>query len=144
MDTCYNLQMRIRIRPEGTPTIRYGIDQAGPLVVLDQALELNYNLDLNTGPHCFLLELAGKTNDTPEQAIVIEDIEIEGMSLDRVKWAGVYTPVYPEPWASEQTNLPKTLSGCTYMGWNGVWQLDFTVPIFTWLHQTEHLGWILT
>jgi hypothetical protein len=28
------------------------------------------------------------------------------------------------------------------MGWNGRWELNFRVPIFTWIHQLENLGWI--
>jgi hypothetical protein len=66
----------------------------------------------------------------------------EGMSLDRFKWAGVYFPVYPEPWASTQIDLPKFHKSATYLGWNGQWELEFSVPIFTWIHKLENLGWI--
>ena len=75
-------------------------------------------------------------------AVEIESVTVEGITVDRFKWAGIYTPNYPEPWASTQTNLQPTLQSATYLGWNGRWELPFSVPIFTWIHQTENLGWI--
>ena len=29
-----------------------------------------------------------------------------------------------------------------YVDWNGIWVLDFTVPVYTWLHKVLGLGWI--
>lgn len=30
----------------------------------------------------------------------------------------------------------------SYLGWNGMWKFQFEIPIFTWIHKLEGLGWI--
>lgn len=91
------------------------------------------------------LEFANKPADDPDMAVIIDKIEFFGISDPKFAWQGVYTPVYPEPWYSQQLQKPpKELSHHTYLGWNGTWRLDFTVPVFTWMHKTLNLGWIYT
>ena len=144
MDTKYNTLIKIRLVPEGSvaPIIRAGIYPDLVTMTLTESTVLDYNVDLAVGEHRFVLEFTNKTNDTPDMAVIIESVTVEGITVDRFKWAGVYTPIYPEPWASTQTNLKPKLPAATYLGWNGQWELPFTVPIFTWMHQVEHLGWI--
>ena len=59
---------------------------------------------------------------------------------------GKYMPIYPNPWAGEQLAqgivLDPILRYHNYLSWNGTWSLDFTVPIFTWIHTIEDLGWV--
>jgi hypothetical protein len=76
-------------------------------------------------------------------AVVVDKIEFFGISDSKFVWTGVYTPVYPEPWYSQQ--VPKPLAQLprqNYLGWNGTWRLDFTVPVFSWIHQIQNLGWV--
>ena len=140
MDT----RFKIFLRPEGTvkPVISYGVDSIYETIVLEESKTLTFDVDLDAGPHTFILELNNKSNDTPDMAVIIESVEFEGISTDRMKWAGMYYPTYPEPWASTQTNLEHVVRCSTYLGWNGRWELPFTTPIFRWIHQTENLGWI--
>jgi hypothetical protein len=78
-----------------------------------------------------------------DMAVTIDQVEFFGIADPKFVWAGVYSPKYPEPWYSQQpVTPPAELSQQTYMGWNGMWRLDFTVPVFTWMHQTLNLGWI--
>jgi len=81
-----------------------------------------------------------------EHMLEIERISFEGISTDRMIWAGIYAPEYPKLWAAEQQQLgielEETVSGYTLFGWDGRWQLNFTTPIFTWIHRLENLGWI--
>ena len=78
-----------------------------------------------------------------DMAVVIDQVEFFGITDPKFVWAGVYSPKYPEPWYSQQpVTPPAKLPQQTYMGWNGCWRLDFTVPVFTWMHQTLNLGWI--
>jgi hypothetical protein len=67
----------------------------------------------------------------------IEEVLFNGLSNPKFAWAGVYTPNYPL-----HVQGKEQLSPHTYLGWNGVWRLDYTVPIYTWIHQIESLGWI--
>jgi hypothetical protein len=77
-----------------------------------------------------------------DKAVIIEKISLNDIDDPRFVWAGEYRPCYPEPWASEQSNLDPVLKNHNYLGWNGKWTLTFDVPVFTWIHQTQDLGWI--
>jgi hypothetical protein len=52
-------------------------------------------------------------------------------------YEGVYTPEYPEPWASQQRaaghELEKSFNKVTFMGHNGKWKLKFASPFYMWL-----------
>lgn len=78
-----------------------------------------------------------------DKAIIIDWIEFFGIQDPKFVWEGSYTPVYPEPWYSQAEIKPAaTLKNANYLGWNGTWQLDFTVPVFSWIHQQQSHGWL--
>ena len=78
-----------------------------------------------------------------DMAVLIDRIEFNGMSDSRFIWEGEYRPIYNPEWVKQQQTAPDTvLKNATYLGWNGTWRLDFTVPIFTWIHKTLSFGWI--
>lgn len=81
-----------------------------------------------------------------QEAVIVERVEFFGIYDPRFAWAGVYEPEYPEPWATEQRNqgisLESRLCPHTYLSWNGQWSLTFDVPVFTWIHHIQNLGWI--
>ena len=83
-----------------------------------------------------------------DKAVVVETVSFFNISDPKFVWAGVYYPVYPEPWATEQKNqgiiLDKELKYHNYLSWNGKWKLKFDVPVFTWIHRVQDLGWIYT
>jgi len=102
------------------------------------------NFEFMARQHAFFsLEMIDKQD---QEAVVIEKIGFFGISDPRFAWAGVYEPKYPEPWASEQRSqgivLQPQLKSHTYLSWNGKWTLTFDVPVFTWMHHTQNLGWI--
>jgi len=146
MDTKpYSVQLAVTLVPHGTvkPVISYGLEQVIDTVELSDTITLTFDLSLSTGPATFFIEFCNKTDNTPDMAVEIQSVTFEGMTLDRFKWASRYYPLYPEPWASQQTApLPEYQSSATYMGWNGRWELYFDIPIFTWIHRLEALGWI--
>jgi len=141
----YNTQFNIHLRPHGkqAPIICCGVNNQTNMLILSDDVQLSFDIDLPNGSNKFILEFANKTNDTLDMAVEIVAVTFEGMTLDRFKWSSRYYPVYPEPWASEQTDaLPEFHSSATYLGWNGRWELEFETPIFTWIHRLENLGWI--
>lgn len=76
-------------------------------------------------------------------AVIVDKIEFFGISDPKFVWAGVYTPRYPEPWYSQQNPKPAVqLYQKNHLGWNGTWRLDFELPVFTWMHRVQNLGWI--
>jgi hypothetical protein len=142
----YNTNFSILLKPHGliNPVITYKLNNLViNAIVLDKESRLHFSLDLDQGNNKFEIIFTNKINETPDMAVEILEVEIEGIVVDRFKWASRYYPLYPEPWASQQTEpLPEYQSSATYMGWNGRWELNFEVPIFTWIHQLENLGWI--
>lgn len=142
----YNTEFEIKLIPHGSvsPKINYGINDqvAGTVLELSVPMILRFNLDFEKGLQTVFIEFFNKTNNTPDTALEIDSVTFEGITVERFKWAGVYYPNYPEPWASSQTDLPASRPSMTYLGWNGRWELTFDTPIFQWIHRLEHLGWI--
>jgi hypothetical protein len=79
----------------------------------------------------------GKGEMTADQLLHIKSIEIDEIDIGSLVFEGVYTPIYPEPWATQQANagneLPKTLKNVTQMGHDGEWRFTFTSPFYMWL-----------
>ena len=133
--------IQITIKPHGPvfPIVEFGERK----IELTKITTFDFHVTGDKGPNQISLGFYNKTDDTPDMAVEIQDVIIEGMDLDRFKWANKYYPRYPEPWASEQTEtLPKFQTSAMYLGWNGLWVLEFELPIFTWIHKLENLGWI--
>jgi hypothetical protein len=81
-----------------------------------------------------------------DKAVIIDSVSFFEISDPKFAWVGVYEPNYPEPWATEQRTqgvvLTQHLSPHTYLGFNGKWTLTFDIPVFTWIHKIQNLGWI--
>lgn len=128
------------------------VDQVAPMVTVSvpgqtisiilsttQCIELEFDSTMGW----LEVEFMSKPDNDYIMAVIVDKIEFFSISDPRFAWAGVYTPDYPEPWFSQQAIPPQAhLPGQTYLGWNGVWRLDFTVPVFTWMHQQLNLGWL--
>ena len=74
---------------------------------------------------------------TKDQLLHIKSIEIDEIDIGALVYEGVYTPKYPEPWASQQqqagNTLPKAFKNVTNIGHNGRWELCFASPFYMWL-----------
>jgi len=72
-----------------------------------------------------------------DQLLHIKSIEIDEIDLGALVYEGVYTPHYPEPWASQQAAigniLPDSFKNVTCIGHNGRWKLGFASPFYMWL-----------
>ena len=72
-----------------------------------------------------------------DQLLHMKNIEIDEIDIGSLVYEGVYTPEYPEPWATQQkeagNQLPKTLKNVTQMGHNGEWSFKFESPFYMWL-----------
>jgi len=150
----YQVKIAVTLRPvwhNDPPKIRIGIDDVLSEMTLTDTTTINFDVDAID--KCKLtIEFLNKTNqDTiPDQnldkAVLIESVAFFGISDPRFVWAGIYEPNYPEPWATEQQNLGVVLhpqvTNCNYLSWNGTWTLTADVPVFTWIHKVQNLGWI--
>jgi hypothetical protein len=114
--------------------------------VLSTAEKVEHSQKLPQGLHQLSVELFNKSDLDRTQALILKNLKINGIVDRKFIWTGIYRPCYPEPWASEQRQLgidiKEEIVNVDYLGWNGVWKLNFSSPIFTWIHQIQDLGWI--
>ena len=72
-----------------------------------------------------------------DQLLHIKTIEIDEIDIGALVYEGVYTPLYPEPWATQQRESGKDLKdsfkNVTQMGFNGTWNFRFESPFYMWL-----------
>ena len=94
-----------------------------------------------------VIKRAGKTgNDTlvndkgditHDQLVNIKSIEIDEIDIGALVYTGIYTPEYPEPWATQQREngkqLEESFDNVVKMGHNGTWKFKFASPFYMWL-----------
>ena len=72
-----------------------------------------------------------------DQLLHIKSMEIDEIDLGALVYEGVYTPEYPEPWATQQrtanVELPESFKNVTQMGHDGEWKFTFSSPFYMWL-----------
>ena len=72
-----------------------------------------------------------------DQLLIIKNITIDDIDIGALVYEGVYTPDYPERWATQQraagTELRGSFKNVTQMGHNGKWAFKFTSPFYMWL-----------
>jgi len=72
-----------------------------------------------------------------DQLLNIKKIEVDEIDIGALVYEGVYTPNYPEPWATQQREASKDLKdsfkNVTQMGFNGTWSFKFESPFYMWL-----------
>lgn len=149
MDTkLYRLNVQVTLAPliyNGPPDV---VVKFGNQILfngsLDQPQIFSVDSLLPTGQENLSIEFLNKTSsDTnirtgQDKAVLIKQISFNGITSPKFIWAGNYYPTYP---THMDPGLP-VLSNIDYLGWNGVWKLDFNIPIFTWIHGIEQMGWI--
>ena len=142
MAISYPVKLSVTLRPVDLPNVRIGINGDLFPIVLDQTNTIHFEFE-SADTSNLTVELVDKT---AQEAVVIESVSFFGIEDPKFAWAGVYEPIYTEPWASEQQDqgvvLKQHLCPHTYLGWPGKWTLTFDVPVFTWVHKVQNLGWI--
>ena len=72
-----------------------------------------------------------------DQLLNIKRIEIDEIDIGALVYDGEYTPIYPEPWATQQResgqDLKDSFKNVTKMGFNGTWRFKFISPFYMWL-----------
>ena len=138
MDTkTYPVEIAISLTPIGSPYCKITVDG-----------QLRRDIQVFK-PCCITLPVTGsgsigldiehhsKEDRDPSTALVIEEIKFDSIASPKFVWQGIYRPNYPKHMTGDSE-----LKYHNYLGWNGVWSLDFTLPIYTWIHKIEDLGWI--
>lgn len=81
-----------------------------------------------------------KTDQDPEQMLIIKSIFIDGIDVQNLIWSrSQYKPDYPKAWYQQQVSqgqIPEaTVIGETWLGHNGEWIMPFASPF--WRHLME-------
>jgi len=102
---------------------------------------------LEKNSHYLSIKRSGKSNNQTvvnekgdilkDQLLHIKSIEIDEINIGALVFEGVYTPEYPEPWATQQRQagieLQESFKNVTGMGHNGKWDFKFEAPFYMWL-----------
>ena len=137
MVTEYPVKACIELRPVGSPWVRVtapGHDQQFQLTEL-RKIDLLFSAT-ESAEVC--VHQFNKAELDPYTAVEIVSVSFFDITHPKFAWAGVYWPSYPKHLHGE----PQLLPGQTYLSWNGRWSLQFSVPVFSWMHRVLDLGWI--
>lgn len=131
------VQMSVTLEPVGQPWVIIDANGQGQLQRLITVTDFNFVLRANQLARLKITHFEKSDNDATT-AVIVKKISFYGIEDPRFIWAGTYYPDYPEHYPDKISPKP----GQGYMGWNGVYVLEFSVPVFTWIHQLQNLGWI--
>ena len=97
-----------------------------------------YNLIINrSGKGKNQTVLNEKGDILKDQLLHIKNIEIDEIAIGSLVYEGIFTPQYPEPWATQQreagVELRHSFNNVTSMGHDGEWRFKFTSPFYMWL-----------
>jgi hypothetical protein len=137
MATEYAVKMRVTLEPVGRPWIGIDVEGWGQIQMLTETTDFDFQFDAQDRC-CLKVEHFKKADDDATTAVIVKSIGFFGIADPKFVWAGTYYPDYPEHYTDKKPALP----GQGYLGWNGIYRLEFSVPVFTWIHQTLDLGWI--
>ena len=131
------VKMRVTLEPVGKPWVIAEANGQGQLQQLVTTTDFSFNFRANDSG-CLKVTHFNKADHDPDTAVIVKSISFFGISDPKFIWSGAYYPDYPEHYPDKTSPL----LGHGYLGWNGVYLLEFSVPVFTWIHQTQSLGWI--
>lgn len=105
--------------------------------VVDQPLKVKFNGELTEDKHKLIIELHSKDKyqTVLENGEIVKDqlLNIDGISFDEIDIQFLkhslskYFPV------QHSDEIPKELTNCVNLGYNGRWELEFTIPVYIWL-----------
>ena len=137
MTTEYPVKMTVTLEPVQSPYVTITVGK----IVYKQQLFTTTSFDFDfvaANQASLVLEHHSKSDQDPDTAVIIRRIEFYGISDPRFIWAGTYYPVYPSHYPDQKSSRP----GQDYLGWNGTYVLEFRVPVFSWIHQIQDMGWL--
>ncbi len=117
-----------------------GTEEKPDLIEFEQELEEDkeYNLIIMRSGKIMGQTVINENGDVlKDQLLHIKSMEIDEIDLGALVYEGIYTPRYPEPWASQQcqagVDLKESFKNVTVMGHNGTWRFTFGSPFYVWL-----------
>jgi hypothetical protein len=131
------VKMCVTLEPKGKPWIIAEANGQGQLQQLVTTTDFSFDFRADDSGYLKITHF-DKTDHDHDTAVIVKEIRFFDIADPKFVWAGTYYPDYPEHYTDKNPALP----GQGYLGWNGIYRLEFSVPVFTWIHQTLDLGWI--
>ena len=117
-----------------------GTEDKPDLIEFEQELEeeKEYNLIIKRSGKTKNQTLINEKGDIlKDQLLHIKSMEIDEIDTGALVYEGIYTPKYPEPWATQQreagTKLEESFKNVTQTGHDGEWKFKFASPFYMWL-----------
>lgn len=126
----YNVRIDILLEPVGTPDITVTCNGQTYDCVLLNPTWFNFNYNGHAGTERLTVEHKNRKPSDGVTAVIVKNVKFNDIDHASHVYQGLY---YPNNMDQRQTN---------YIDWNGIWVLDYTVPVYTWMHNTQGLGWI--
>ena len=115
-------------------------EDAAKVIEFESNLEegIEHTLTLNRSNKTPKQTLVNAKGDiTHDQLLHIKSISIDDIDIGGLVFTGVYTPIYPEPWFTQQKEAgidhPVSFENVTSIGHNGKWVFTFGSPFYMWL-----------
>jgi hypothetical protein len=118
------LDIVMELEPVGSVNCRFGIDEILVDYELDQTLELDWQIDVDSS-FVFQIELTGKSTDS--DGLLIKRLSVDGIDL---------VPKF--------THLAQCTLGTPtqFLGQLSKWTLTIDRPFYQWLHGATAQGWL--
>jgi hypothetical protein len=127
----YKVRVEVLLEPIETSTVKISCGGETRIIRLfNDAIWTKFEFDQSAGSAQLTVEMFDKMANDYTTAVIVKQIKLNDIENIQNTYQGIY---YPHNMESKRD---------TYIAWNGVWVLDFTVPVYTWMHKIQGLGWI--
>lgn len=126
----FSVRLSILLEPVGSPDVVITCGGQKTEIILTTHRSFYYEYTKQEGPDTLTIEHRNRHPHDGVTAVIVKTISMNGITHMQNTYQGMYYPYEGEP---RRTN---------YIDFNGIWVLNFTVPVYTWMHKTQNLGWI--
>jgi hypothetical protein len=127
----YPIRVAVLLEPVGTPMVEIVCNHEVKIMRLfGTPTWVEFSFKQLSGPIQLTVEHRDRDPSDGVTAVVVKSVKINDIESDKIACHGIYYP----------TGMPARRT--SYVDFNGVWILDFNVPVYTWLHEVLGLGWI--
>lgn len=124
------VRIAILLEPVGTPDVVIRCGSKKVEIKLSTSKWFYFEYTKEEGPDQLTVEHRNRLPSDGVTAVVVKAITLNDITHMQNTYQGIFYPVDKEPKRTD------------YVDFNGIWILEFTIPVFTWMHQTQGLGWI--
>lgn len=135
-NTEFLVRMHVVLEPVAQPWTEIAVGPHSHTQPLQRTQRFDFEFTAN-GHSTISITHFDKHHNDPVTAVIVKEIGFFGITDPRFVWAGMYRPNYPPHLVGDAC-----ISGQAYLGWNGIYQLRFDVPVFKWIHKTLNMGWL--